>query len=151
MQNVAYPTSTGHPVQVVGSIHQPALPSNKTVQVYSGTVANLEKSSVQTHCNSCNNEIYTRVNEKISQNGICWAFTCFFCGSWLLSLFVLCNDAFYVYRHFCPACNAFIGKYSPKMTSGMICFFIFFSLIVIGLQIFMVFGICLYYLNRRKY
>ena len=147
MPNVAYPPSAGHPVQVVGTIHQPAPPTNKTVQVYSGTVANLEKTSIQTHCNSCNNEIYTRVNDKISQNGICWAVTCCFCGSWLLSLLVLCMDAFKVYRHFCPACNAFIGEYSPKMSGGMICLLIFLSLLAIGLQIFVV----MVYLNRSYY
>jgi len=147
MPNVAYPTSAGHPVQVVGPIHQPAPPTNKTVQVYSGTAANLEKSSVQTHCNSCNNEIYTRVNDKISQNGICWAVTCCFCGSWVLSLLVLCMDAFKVYRHSCPACNAFIGEYIPQMSGGMACLLFFLSLLVIGLQIFVV----MVYLNRSYY
>jgi len=126
---------------------QPHYQPSKTVQVYSGTVANLEKTSVQTHCNSCNNDIYTRVNDKISQNGICWAVTCCFCGSWLLSLLVLCMDAFKVYRHFCPACNAFIGEYSPKMSGGMICLLVFLSLLAIGLQIFVV----MVYLNRSYY
>ena len=145
MPNVAYPTSTGHPVQVVGSIHQPAPPTNKTVQVYSATVASLEKTSVQTHCNCCNDEIYTRVNNKISKNGIWWAVICLFCGSWLLSLLVVCMDVFRVYRHFCPSCNALIGEYSPKMSGGMICLLIFLSLLAIGLPILLVFVAMVYF------
>ena len=128
MQNVAY----------TATVHQPIPPSGKTVQPYSATTANLEKVSVQTHCNSCNNEIYTRVNDKVSQNGICWAILCCFCGSWLLSLFVFCLDGFKVYRHFCPACNVFIGEYSPKMSGGVIALLFFLTILFVGLQIFLI-------------
>jgi len=137
MQNVAY----------TATVHQPMPPSGKTVQPYSATIANLEKVSVQTHCNSCNNEIYTRVNDKVSQNGICWAILCCFCGSWLLSLFVLCLDGFKVYRHFCPACNVFIGEYSPKMSGGVIALLFFLTILFVGLQIFVI----MMYLNRSSY
>jgi len=128
MPNVAYHTT----------VHHPAPPTNKIVQPYAATVAKLEKESVQTHCNSCNNEIYTRVEDKVSQNGICWAVTCCFCGSWLLSLLVLCMDAFKVFRHHCPACNAFIGEYNPKMSGGMACLLVFLSILVVGLQVFVI-------------
>ena len=137
MQNVAY----------TDTVHQPIPPSGKTVQPYSATIANLEKESVQAHCNSCNNEIYTRFNENVSQYGICWAILCCFFGSWLLSLFVLCLDVFYVYRHFCPACNVFIGEYSPKMSGGKIAFLFFLTILLVGLQIFAI----MMYLGRSKY
>ena len=119
-------------------------PTNKTVVPFGATQANLEKVSVQTRCNSCCNEIYTRVNDKVSQNGICWAVLCCFCGSWLLSLLVLCMDGFKVYRHFCPVCNAFVGEYSPKMSGGTIALLVFLSLICVALQIFVV----MYYFGR---
>merc|ERR1712226_224098 len=122
-------------------------PTSKTVVPFGATQANLEKVSVQTRCNSCCNEIYTRVNDKVSQNGICWAVFCCFCGSWLLSLLVLCMDGFKVYRHFCPACNAFIGEYSPKMSGGSIALLIFLSLLCVALQIFAV----MYFLGNRYY
>merc|ERR1712018_498016 len=96
--------------------------------------ATIRKNCSAICCKSCNH----------SQNGKCWAILCCFCGSWLLSLFVLCLDGFKVYRHFCPACNVFIGEYSPKMSGGVIALLVFLTILFVGLQAFVVFV----YLNR---
>ena len=138
MPNVADPTSTGNPVQ----IHQPAAPTYTTVQAVavlrSVTVAKLEKTSVQTHCLSCSNEIHTRVHDELSDDGFCLAIICCFCGSCLLGLCVLCMDGFKAYHHVCPACNAVIGIYKPEMSCGMVCIFVILSILVIVLQIYVV-------------
>ena len=132
--NVAYPTSTGNPEQ----IHQPAVPTIITVQSYSTIVANLEKTSVQTHCRKCNNEIFTRVINNYLLNGICLMIICCLCGSWILGLCVLRMDGFKEYCHFCPACNVLIGKYRPKVSGGSLCLFIFFSILIIALEMYMI-------------
>ena len=102
------------------------------------TTPNLEKVSVHTRCKTCRNEIYTRVEGKVSQNGIAWAILCCCFGSFLLSLLVFCLDGFKVYRHFCPSCNAFIGEFSPQMSTGMKILLAFLSLLCVGLIIFLV-------------
>ena len=130
MQNVAYTTR----------VHQPTQPLSQTVQPFAASTTR-EKVSVPFHCNSCNNEIYTRVNKKVSQRGIFWVILCCFSGIFcvwgfcLLSLFVLCLDGFKVYRHFCPACNVFIGEYSPKMSGGAIALLVFLPFLFVGLQV----------------
>ena len=102
------------------------------------TTPDLEKVSVHTRCKTCRNEIYTRVEGKVSKNGIAWAIlTCCFV-SCFLSLLVLYLDGFKVYCHFCPSCNAFIGEYSPQMSTGMKVFLVFLSFLCVGLSIFVV-------------
>ena len=145
MEDSAYPIDAGDPVTAV---HQPVPPTNKIVQQYSATVTDFEKTSVQIYCKICNAEINTQVNVKTSQKGICWAITCCFCGSWLLSLLVLCMDGFKVYRHLCPSCNAVIGEYHPKMSRKMIRLLVSLSILVIGLQIYTILHLLL---NRNNY
>ena len=98
----------------------------------------LKKASILTRCISCRNDIYTRVEGKVSQNGIGWALLCCCVGSILLSLFVFCLDGFKVYRHYCPFCNALIGEYSPEMSTGMKVLLVFLSLLCAGLTIYLV-------------
>ena len=97
-----------------------------------------DKVSVQTRCQYCSNRIYTRVEGKVSQNGIGWAILCCFFGNILLSLLVFCLDGFKVYRHFCPSCNAFIAEYSPEMSCGIKVLLTFLSLLFVGLTIYLV-------------
>ena len=100
------------------------------------TTPDLEKVTVHTRCKACRNEIDTRVEGKVSKKGIAWAIlTCCFVNCFL-SLLVLYLDGFKVYRHFCPSCNAFIGEYSPQMSTGMKVFLVFLSLFLVGLTSF---------------
>merc|ERR1719334_2950475 len=148
MRSSAYSIDTRDPVT---DVHQLVPPTNKIVQPCSATVTDFEKTSVKTHCKICNTEVNTRVNEKTSQKGICWAITCCFFGSWLLSLLVLCMDAFKVYRHCCPSCNAVIGEYHPEMSGKMICLLVFLSLLAIGLEIMVITIYLIPLMNRNNY
>ena len=113
-------------------VYQPTHPSGTTIHLYSPIIAPLEKVSVKTHCNGCNNEIYTRVNDEVSEDGMCWAILCCVSGNWILGLLVLCLDGSNVYRHFCPACNRFIGEYRPEMSGGAIALLFFLTILIVG-------------------
>ena len=129
------------------TIHHPLQPNNTTVQIYSGILYNLGKESVQIHCNSCNKEINTKVNGKVSSNGIIWATLCCCCGG-PLSLWplVLCLDGFKIYRHSCPTCNAFIGNYKPSMSGGMACFLCWLTVFyIVGLMFLSTYLFMTYY------
>merc|ERR1712179_7101 len=93
-------------------------PTNKTVVPFGATQANLEKVSVQTRCNSCCNEIYTRVNDKVSQNGICWAVLCFFCGWMGLKCTVI----------FARSVTPSLENTAQKCLEGLLLFWSFFLL-----------------------
>ena len=129
------------------TIHHPLQPNNTTVQIYSGILYNLGKESVQIHCNSCNKEINTKVNGKVSSNGIIWALLCCCCGG-PLSLWplVLCLDGFKIYGHSCPTCNAFIGNYKPSMSGGMTCFLCWLTVFyIVGLMFLSTYLFMTYY------
>jgi len=70
--------------------------------------------SVAMHCKSCNLQISTRVDSKISGNGWAWAIICCFCGSWIASCLVNCLPGFRKYTHSCPQCNIIVGEVEPK-------------------------------------
>ena len=95
----------------------------------------LEKDSVKVRCMNCSAEQFTRVDSKISSNGIAWAVLCCFCGSWLLSLLVLCMEGFREFIHYCPSCNAIVGTYTPTFSGGLMCLLVFLSILVVGMQI----------------
>merc|ERR1712080_247232 len=92
----------------------------------------LEKYSANVHCSYCSNNIFTRVERKISSNGMAWAILCFFCGSWCLCLLVFCVDRFREFIHYCSVCNSLLGTYKPKFSGGYVCLLIFLSFIIIG-------------------
>ena len=112
---------------------------DKHIDTDSWRTPKLEKLSVQTKCRTCNNEIYTRVEEECLERtnctgcddhcfdnaydckGIIVAIFCFCLFSIICSLIQMCKgekDGSKVYRHFCPACNALIGEYKPKRRSA---------------------------------
>ena len=107
----------------------------------------LGKESVKVRCNYCSNEMFTRVDSKISSNGMAWALLCLFCGSWLLSLLVLCMDGFREFLHYCPSCNALIGVYKPTFSGGLVCLLVMLSFLVIGLQILLIIFVFVPYMN----
>ena len=98
----------------------------------------LGKFSAQTNCTSCNLHVTTNVDKKLSSGGWTWAILCCCCGSWLLSLLVLCMDNFWDYIHYCPRCTKKIATYSPEMSCGIKCLLVFASIGIIALQIFIV-------------
>ena len=83
-----------------------------------------EKDSLSVPCNNCSLELFTRVERKVSSNGMAWALLCCFCGSWLLSLLVLCVDGFREFHHYCSACNSLLGMYRPTFSGGMVFFLV---------------------------
>ena len=103
-----------------------------------GTNYILEKNPVQVRCTNCRRDNYTRVENKISGNGMAWAIICCCFGSWLLSLLVLCVDGFREFLHFCPSCNSMVGTYKPKFSGGFICVLILLTIGVVALQILII-------------
>ena len=100
------------------------------------TTPKLEKVSQHTRCKTCRNEVYTRVEGKVSKNGIPLAIFCCFFVNCFLCVLTLYLDGFKVYRHFCPSCKAFIGKYRPPMSTGIKVLLVFLTLLCVGLNIF---------------
>ena len=94
----------------------------------------LKTESVMVNCKQCKRENFTKVENKVHSNGIAWAIICCCCGSWLLSLLVLCMDGFKEFTHYCPSCNAVIGIYKPKFHGGQIIMLILFSIGMVILQ-----------------
>ena len=78
------------------------------------------KFPVNATCNNCHKTGMTRVESKIGNHGWIWAIVCYFCFSFLLSLLVLCIDAFKEFIHYCPSCNSRIAVYKPPFTGGVI-------------------------------
>ena len=94
-----------------------------------------EKFSVKVRCNNCSNEQFTRVERKVSSNGMAWAILCCFCGSWILSLLVLCVDGFREFLHYCSSCNSLLGIHKPTFSRGLICLLVLLTVFIIGLQV----------------
>jgi len=96
------------------------------------------KDSVMVRCSNCQRDNFTRVESKVSSNGMLWAILCCCFGSWLLSLLVLCMEGFREFFHYCPSCNSVIAIYKPKFSSGLICLLVLMSVGIIALQILVV-------------
>ena len=95
----------------------------------------LKTDSVMVKCKQCRRENFTKVESKVHSDGIAWAILCCCCGSWLLSLLVICMNGFREFSHYCPSCNAVIGTYKPKFSGGQI---VMLVLLTIGMIIIMV-------------
>jgi uncharacterized membrane protein YdcZ (DUF606 family) len=96
------------------------------------------KVSVMARCTNCQRDNFTRVESKVSSNGMVWAIICFCFGSWLLSFLVLCMEGFREFLHYCPSCNSIIATYKPKFSSGLICLLVLLTVGIIALQIFLI-------------
>ena len=105
-----------------------------------GTKGNEEigKNSVMVRCSNCQRDNFSRVESKVSSNGMVWAILCCCFGSWLLSLLVLCMEGFREFLHYCPSCNSIIAIYKPKFSSGLICLLVLMTVGIIALQIVMI-------------
>ena len=79
-------------------------------------IAEIGRESVLVRCNNCHRDNFSRVESKVSSNGVAWAIICCCFGSWLLSLLVLCMEGFREFDHFCPSCNSIIATYKPKFS-----------------------------------
>ena len=81
----------------------------------------LEKHSTRIVCSNCRKENFTRVEKKVSRDGMIWASCCCCIGSCYLSLLVLCIDVFREFIHYCPSCNSIAGRYKPSPSQGVGC------------------------------
>jgi len=86
-------------------------------------------------CKSCNLQISTRVDSKISGNGWAWAIVCCFCGSWIASCLVNCLPGFRKYTHSCPQCNIIVGEVEPKHSGAHMAIIVVSVLLVVILMI----------------
>ena len=108
------------------------------VEAGNGEIAKLEKHSAGITCRNCRRENFTRVESKVSGNGMAWAICCCCFGTWLLSFLVFCMDGFREFTHYCPSCNSIVGMYKPSFSGGMICLLILITLGVIAVEILVV-------------
>lgn len=109
------------------------------------------KEPVRAKCQHCTAEIFTRVDNRISSGGKCWAILCCCLGSWLLSFLVLCMDGFKEFTHFCPSCNRYLATYNPTFSGGAILGLILLTILVIGFQAAFFFFYVLPMINERGY
>ena len=98
----------------------------------------LQIQSVKYYCSNCTNELFTRVNSKISSNGIVWAICCCCVGFWPLIFCVFCADGFRQFEHYCSSCNALLGTYETGFSGAMSLFIAIAVLAVIGLWAFII-------------
>ena len=96
------------------------------------------KDSVMVRCSNCHRDSFSRVESKVSSDGMVWAILCCCFGSWLLSLLVLCMEGFREFRHYCTSCNSLIATYKPKFSSGLICLLVLMTVAIIALQIVLI-------------
>ena len=98
-----------------------------------------EKFPAVTNCPNCNLQVTTNVDKKLSGGGWTWAILCCCCGSWLLSLLVLCMDVFWKFIHYCPRCSNKLAEYNPKSSCGMKLLLVLISIGIVALQFFILF------------
>merc|ERR1712198_658687 len=104
------------------------------------TYAKLEKFPGVTNCTNCNLEVTTNVDKKLSGGGWTWAILCCCFGSWILSILVMCMDVFWKFIHYCPRCSKKLAEYRPKWRCKTKFNLIMWSIIIVGLQCFILFG-----------
>ena len=104
-------------------------------------IQEIGKDSVMVRCTNCQKENFSRVESKVSSNGMVWAILCCCFGSWLLSLLVLYMEGFREFSHYCPSCNKIIAIYKPKFSSGKICLLVLGTVMIIALQIFLIIAV----------
>ena len=118
-----------------------------------GTMGNQEigKDSVMVHCSNCRRNNFSRVESKVSSNGMVWAILCCCFGSWLLSLLVLCMEGFREFSHYCTSCNSLIAIYKPKFSSGLICLLVLMTVAIIALQIVVIIFVVLPMFHEHRF
>ena len=99
------------------------------------TQPEFKKVSVRTRCGNCFADQYTRVDSHISSEGWLWAFLCFCFGSWIISIVILCMDAFKEWDHVCSSCHRYLATYKPKLTGGNIATLVLLTICLIVLQV----------------
>ena len=104
------------------------------------TYAKLEKFPAVTNCTNCNQEVTTNVDKKLSGGGWTWAILCCCFGSWILSILVMCMDVFWKFIHYCPRCSKKLAEYRPKCSCKTKYLLIMWSIVIVGLQCFILFG-----------
>ena len=114
-------------------------PSDTNITI--GQNVELQMHSVKYYCSNCTYEQFTRVNSKVSCNGIVWAICCCFFGFWPLIYCVWCAEGFRKVEHYCPTCNGLLGTYESGF-SGVMSFFI--AIAVVAVIALWAFIICAY-------
>ena len=99
----------------------------------------LQKFPAVTNCFNCNLLVTTYVDKSLSGEGWTWVILCCCCGSWIISLLVLCMDVFSEYIHYCPRCSKILAIYKPGKNLRIITIFSLLSIGIIGLQLFLIF------------
>jgi len=113
----------------------PNVMTRPTVELGSCENSQLNKFPGLTNCHNCKLQVSSNVEKKLSSGGWAWAILCCCCGSWLLSLLVLCMDCFSDYIHYCPRCMNKLAIYSTEASLGTKCLLTLASIGVIALQV----------------
>ena len=97
------------------------------------------KYPLQLCCRLSHSAMVTHVEKRTTGGGRAWACICCLCGTWLLSLLVLCMDCFQKWYHHCSKCGRYVGKYSPTSTPMTKMLLIIASIAVVALEGFLIY------------
>ena len=111
----------------------------------------LEKNPVEVNCSYCNANIQTWVEKRLRQGSCFFPVMCMFCGNFLLIFLAICMDAFREWRHYCPRCNSFLGRFIPTTSGNVLAAMIMTTLSITALEICLIFTYFEYWNEIKDY
>ena len=111
----------------------------------------LEKWPVEVHCSNCNASIKTLVEKKLRKGSCIFPIICFFVGNFFLIFVAMCMDAFREWRHYCPKCKAFVGRFVPTTSGNALAAIMMVTLCISALEVCIIFTYFQYWNDIRHH
>jgi len=107
------------------------VPPNQTIVVVQRQLADLGVTPATIHCNTCNMNVTTVVDDSMRDLGWIWCLLCSCFFSWIVGCLACCLNGFKKFTHKCPKCNCVIGVTEPAFTKREVSTIVFIKLLEI--------------------
>ena len=111
----------------------------------------LEKLPVDVNCSYCNYNIKTLVEKKLRKGSLFVPVMCLFFGNFFLIFLAIFMDAFREWRHYCPNCGEFLGRFIPTTSGNVLAALMMTTLFISAFEICLIFSYFNYWNDIRHY
>ena len=109
------------------------------------------KLPVEVNCSYCNSNIQTQVDKKLRKGSFIFPVMCFFFGNIFFIFFAICMDTFREWRHYCPNCGVFFGRFIPTTSGNVLAALMMTTLFISALEVCLIFTYFSYWDEIRHY